>query len=322
MSMSSNASRSESQRWLDAIGEYLGAMARRNSSTNTIAAYRSDLASFVEYLTPPQGSPPRLETVDRLTVREYMGDQFDRGASRATVSRKLAALRSFFQHLVREGVLTKNPARLVSTPKASKDLPATPTAERANAIIDSIGAPPDKTPVRGAADRAVRDRLILELLYGAGLRASELEGLDYDDIDLDQGWLRVRGKGRKERDVPFGEKARESLEAYLEARSRMLRDGERPSALLVHRRGERLVRLSSRSIHRIVKRRGQELDGDPSLHPHALRHAFATHMLGEGADLRAIQELLGHANLSTTQRYTRLSLESLLEIYDRSHPKS
>jgi len=320
--MSSNAPPSESARWLAAIDEYLGSMARRNSSTHTLSAYRSDLVSFLRYLTPPQGAPPKPEAIDRLTVREYMGDQFHRGASRPTVARKLAALRSFFQHLVRQGVLSKNPARLVSTPKASKDLPATPTAERANAIVDSIGEQPNETSDPHEAARAVRDRLIFELLYGAGLRASELEGLNCDDVDLDQGWVRVRGKGRKERDVPFGGKARTALKAYLAMRARTLRDGEQEPALLIHRRGERLMRLSSRSIRRIVKKRAQELDGDPSLHPHALRHAFATHMLGEGADLRVIQELLGHANLSTTQRYTRLSLENLLEIYDRSHPKS
>jgi len=305
-----------------AVENYLSTLVRRNASPHTISGYRADLSGFVSYFTPPGGVTPEPEAIDRLAVREFMGAQFREGASRPTVARKLAALRSFFQFLVREGVIAKNPAKLVATPKIGKDLPATPSAERANALIESISSRPADDERRVEGDVAVRDRLIFELLYGCGLRVSELEGLDLADIDVGERWIRVRGKGRKERDAPFGERAEEALHGYLAIRARVLRVNEAHDALLVHRYGGRLMRLSARSIRRVVKRRALAFDGDPSLHPHALRHAFATHMLGEGADLRAIQELLGHANLSTTQRYTRLSLERLLDVYDRSHPKS
>lgn len=314
--------RSNSGGLAPAVERYLATLSRRSASRHTVSGYRADLSSFVSYFTPPDGAAPEPQAIDRLAVREFMGDEFRRGASRPTVARKLAALRSFFQFLVREGVIAKNPAKLVATPKIAKDLPATPTAERTNALIESIASDSAGSPASQDTEAVVRDRLIFELLYGCGLRVSELEGMDLADIDIEQRWIRVRGKGRKERDTPFGERAWEALERYLDGRARLLREGEDHEALLVHRFGGKLMRLSARSIRRIVKRRALAFDGDPSLHPHSLRHAFATHMLGEGADLRAIQELLGHANLSTTQRYTRLSLEKLLDVYDRAHPKS
>ncbi len=299
-----------------AATRFLDLLRLENASANTLAAYRADLNSFVAYFSPAGAAPPDPREIDRAAIREYMADQFARGASRATVARKLAALRSFFQFLVREGALVSNPAKLVATPKIPKKLPAVMTPEQANALVDSITADGEES-----ADRAARDRVIFELLYGCGLRVSELERLETGDIDFSERWLRVRGKGRKERDVPFGQKAGQALERYLPVRARLAGErGER--ALLLHRWGGKVRRLTARSIRRIVKRRAMELSGDSAMHPHALRHAFATHLLGEGADLRAIQELLGHASLSTTQRYTQLSLERLLEVYDQAHPKA
>ncbi len=303
-----------------AVERYLGALLRKDASPRTVEAYRLDLEQFIEYLTPPESDAPALKDIDRLGVREWMSDRFACGASKSTVARKLAAVRSFFQFLVKEGSLTANPARLVATPKLPKNLPPVPTAEEMNLLVDSV-EPGAETQGRNA-DKVVRDRAILELLYGCGLRLAELEGLNLEDIDWRERWIRVRGKGRKEREVPFGEKAAAALERYLEVRKKALPPDHEEPALLLHRWGGKLRRLSARSIERIVKRYAMALSGDSSMHPHTLRHAFATHLLGEGADLRAIQELLGHANLSTTQKYTQLSLEQLMAVYDKAHPKA
>ena len=294
------------------VERYLDSLRRKDASPRTIRAYQIDLEQFVGYL-------PDIEKVDRLAVREWMSDRFADGATKSTVARKLAAVRSFFQFLVKEGALDSNPARLVSTPKLPKNLPPVPTAEEMNRLVDSV-APADEKD--GSQDRIVRDRAIFELLYGCGLRVAELEGLDLEDFDWRERWIRVRGKGRKEREVPFGEKAAQALERYLEVRRKELPPNHEEPALFVHRWGGKLRRLTARSIERIVKRYGLSETGDSSLHPHTLRHAFATHLLGEGADLRAIQELLGHANLSTTQKYTQLSLEQLMAVYDKAHPKA
>jgi integrase/recombinase XerC len=218
---------------------------------------------------------------------------------------------------VREGSLAVNPAKLVSTPKTPKTLPVVMTPEQTNRLIDAVGSQrveQQKKAEERFPAKLARDRVILELLYGSGLRVAELVALDIEDFDWSQRWMRVRGKGRKERQTPFGRRAAEALERYLAARGH-----EKQRALLLNRSGKR---LTVRSVERIVKHYGLALSGDPSLHPHALRHAFATHLLGEGADLRAIQELLGHASLSTTQKYTQLSLEKLMEVYDRAHPKA
>jgi integrase/recombinase XerC len=226
----------------------------------------------------------------------------------------LASLRTFFNFLVREGTLKANPAKLVSTPKIPKTLPSVPTAEETNQLIDQV---------ENAAGAALRDRLIFELLYGCGLRVSELEGLNLADFDFGERWIRVRGKGRKERQTPYGKGVADVLAHYLEERRKYFRPSEpQNDALLLHRWRGRPARLTDRSIRRTVKKYAVAFTGDPSMHPHTLRHAFATHLLGAGADLRAIQELLGHASLSTTQKYTQLSLERLMQVYDEAHPKA
>ncbi len=297
----------EASPWKAHLERFTQSLERKNASPHTVRNYGMDITQFVTSFPDQVPSP---EDVDRLTVREFLGRLHEEGGSKRTVARKLAALRSFFTFLVREGVLASNPARLVASPKTPKDLPSVPSAEEMNAVVDSAG--PD----------VLRDRVVLELLYGCGLRVSELEGLNLGDIDWRERWIRVRGKGRKERDVPFGARAKTALAQYFEWR----RDQKAPESLdgpvLTHRWQKSWRRLTSRTIERIVKRRATATLGDPSFHPHTLRHAFATHLLGDGADLRAIQELLGHANLSTTQKYTRLSLERLMEVYDQAHPKA
>ena len=299
-----------------AVGRFLEELKRRGVSTHTRRNYGSDLRDFLNYFRREGLQPPPLAEFDRRAIREYLSACYGRGLAPRTLARRLAALRSFFQLAVREGTLAANPAALVSHPKIPKTLPDTPAAETVNHLIDAVGA--------GAAEesplRAARDRLIFELLYGCGLRLSELEALNLDDIDRAQKWIRVRGKGRKERETPYGTRAADALEQYLALRPIAAEDAQRP--LLVQRWRGRWRRLTSRSIARIVKRRGAALAGDPTLHPHALRHAFATHLLDAGADLRAIQELLGHASIGTTQKYTQVSIEKLLEVYDRTHPKA
>lgn len=315
---------------------FLDSLARANFSPETVRHYASDLKQFVEYFSPPGEAPPAPARIDAMMIREFMSDRFRRGNGNRSVARKLAAIRSFFQFLVREGTIAQNAARLVATPKLPKTLPTVMTAEQANTLIDSVASEAEggKRP-----DKPVRDRLIFELLYGCGIRVSELAGLDLDDIDRNERWLLVRGKGRKQRQVPFGRRAAEALERYLPARAvieqragkgcaargtepasgRPSSQRHSPRPLLLNPRGGR---LTARSIERVVKHYSLLFSGDPTLHPHALRHAFATHLLSDGADLRAIQELLGHASLSTTQKYTQLSLNELMAIYDRTHPKA
>ncbi len=291
------------------VERFLEELRRENASPHTVRAYATDLRQFLDYLSPPGLEPPSPDRVDALVIREWLGHLYRQRLNPVTLRRKLAAVRSFFRFLVREGLAETNVARLIRSPRAPKTLPRVPDAERTNALIDQIGD--------GRVERPfpARDRLIFELLYGCGLRVSELVGLDVADVDVQERWLRVRGKGRKERQTPFTTKAAEALENYLAVRR--ARPGER--ALLVNCRG---TRLSDRSVRRIVKFYAEILAGDPSLHPHTLRHAFATHLLADGADLRAIQELLGHARLSTTQRYTQVSLTDLIRVYDKAHPKA
>jgi len=291
------------------IGRFLEELRRENVSAHTVRAYESDLRQFLEYFTPPGGSPPELRQFDSLALREWLGDLYGRRLSAVTLRRKLAALRSFFRFLVRQGLAETNLPRLLRTPRAPQTLPRVMTPEQTGNLIDKVGAEDQEQPF------AARDRAIFELLYGCGLRVSELVGLNLEDLDLGTRWLRVRGKGRKERQVPFGRKAAEALERYLAVRRG--RAGER--GVFVNRAGGR---LSDRSVRRIVKFYAGLVAGDSSLHPHSLRHAFATHLLADGADLRAIQELLGHARLSTTQKYTQVSLTELLKVYDRAHPKA
>jgi integrase/recombinase XerC len=290
------------------VEQFLRALAGRNASAHTITAYRKDLERFADWA----GDGASWRTLDHLRIRAFLSHLYDQGLSKTSVARTLAALRSLYRWMAREGLAEANPAALVQTPKLPKKLPRVPTMEEMNAVLDA--ALPE-----GAAFPE-RDRLILELLYGSGVRNSELVGIELNDVRRAEDAILIRGKGKKERIVPFGDSAREALAAYLPARARLLAELQRTSrALLLNRRGGR---LTTRSVGRIVKRIAVACGLPPDVHPHTLRHAFGTHMLEEGADLRAIQELLGHERLSTTQRYTQLSMRHVMNVYDRTHPKA
>jgi integrase/recombinase XerC len=293
------------------IADYLDELRRTGASDHTVRAYDSDLRQFLEYFSPAGADPPLPADFDVLKLREWLGGLYDQRLDRMSMRRKLAAVRSFFRHMVRQGILRTNPARLVLTPKAAKKLPAVMTAEQANALVDAI--PSEQFQAAWPA----RDRAMLEFLYGCGLRAGELVGMNVDDIDFTERWVRVRGKGRKERQAPYGSKAAAALERYLPERSAAT--GKDEQAVFLNRRGRR---LTTRGLQGIVKLYAMLVAGDSSIHPHSFRHAFATHLLSDGADLRAVQELLGHARLSTTQKYTQLSLTDLMAVYDRAHPKA
>jgi integrase/recombinase XerC len=292
-----------------AIGRYLGELGRQNASRHTIRNYASDLEQFLAYCSPPGAEPPVPAAIDAPLLREWLTSLYDRQLDPISIRRKLAAVRSLFQFLLREKSVPSNVARLLRTPKAPKRVPIVPTAEQTNTLVDGVGEDKFESPYHE------RDVALFELLYGCGLRISELVGLNLDDFDLRDRCFRVRGKGRKERQVPYGEKAAVSLTKYLARRA--AQQGER--ALLVNHRGGR---LSDRGAREIVKFYARMISGDASLHPHSLRHAYATHLLADGADLRAIQELLGHARLATTQKYTQVSLTDLMTVYDKAHPKA
>jgi integrase/recombinase XerC len=291
------------------IAQFMAELERRNASPMTAQSYASDLRDFLDYLTPPGELPPDVAKIDLLMLREYLAAQYDRDLQAVTIRRRIAAIRALFRFLTREGLLAANPARLLRIPKIPTKLPQVITAEQAGGIIDgSLGVQPERPHPK-------RDRAILELLYGCGVRVSELAGLDLQDLDMAERWLRVRGKGRKERQVPIPGKSAESLLAWLQDRAA----DPRETAVFLNHHGRR---LTDRSIRTIVKFYASWIAGDNSVHPHSLRHAFATHLLQDGADLRAIQELLGHARLSTTQKYTQVSLTDLMAVYDKAHPKA
>jgi integrase/recombinase XerC len=291
------------------IRSYLAELARTGASAHSIRAYESDLGQFLAYLSPPELDPPAPRDIDLLILREWLASLYRDELDPASIRRKLAAVRSFFRFMLREGVIEINAAKLVRTPKAPKKLPEVMTAEQVNGLLDGVAAGRLERPL------PARDRAIFEVLYGCGIRVSELAGLNLEDIDRSQGWLRVRGKGRKERQVPLTGSAAEALERYLSERPIVRDEG---AVFLNHRGG----RLTTRGISGIVKLYATYLAGDPSVHPHSFRHAYATHLLADGADLRAIQELLGHARLSTTQKYTQVSLTDLMAVYDKAHPKA
>jgi integrase/recombinase XerC len=334
-----------------AIGKYLEYLrAVKNSSPHTISNYGKDLGQFVAYLSPPGLEPPALSVVTHNTIREFVGHLHDHGLQKSSIARKLAALRSFFKYCVREGRLQENPARLVPTPKLPKRIPSVLSAEEMNGFLNQLaemgpalstgGEVPKKRGRQSEnpspnklvklQDESLllrRDRALLELLYAAGLRVSELTGLNFADIDQKERVLRVVGKGDKERIVPYGTKAQEALEKYwplreelfLQASSSRGRHCDAPhtEAVFLNYAGRR---LTQRSVGRIVKKYVRLVNVNWDLHPHSLRHAFATHLLADGADLRAIQELLGHQSLSTTQKYTHASIRQLMDIYDKAHP--
>jgi len=252
------------------------------------------------------------KAIDHVAIRGFLSHLYQKGLSKASVARSLAAVRSLYRWLAQEGVVEQNPAKLVSTPKLPKKLPRVPTIEEMNSVLD--GQMPE------VAAFPERDRLLLELLYGCGIRNSELIGINLEDIRVSAEAILIRGKGKKERYVPFGGSVAAALAAYLPARQKVLADSRRTNpGLLLNQRGGR---LTVRSVGRIVKKIAVAKGLSPDVHPHTLRHAFGTHMLEEGADLRAIQEMLGHERLSTTQRYTQLSMKHVLAVYDQTHPRA
>ncbi len=279
----------------------------RNASPHTLRNYATDCRQFASFA----GATAELGTIQRTHIRTFLAAGHERGASRATQARHLASLRSLFRYCARQGWIRDNPARLLSAPRQANRLPDVPTTEQVNRWLDREAAPAEAAPF------PERERALLELLYGCGLRVSEAVGLGLRDVDSIRGRLRVLGKGRKQRLVPFGRKAQAALERYLMARAALPpRPADNP-ALFLNRRG---TRLTTRSVARIVKASARAFGLPSDLHPHTLRHAFASHLLSEGADLRAIQEMLGHRSLATTQRYTRTDMRQLAEVYDRTHP--
>ncbi|HEV2289238.1 MAG TPA: tyrosine-type recombinase/integrase [Candidatus Acidoferrales bacterium] len=315
------------------IGKYLHYLEYvRNASPKTIENYKIDLEQFLAYVTPPGERPMALTQIDHLVIREFLGQLYDRNLQKTSVARKLSALRSMLQYCVREGTLKQNPARLVARPKLPKRVPSVLTAEEINRMLDEMTTasatevsatrvkPKTARQMRNAEMILARDRAILELLYSSGLRVSELTGLDMTSINREEEMLHVFGKRRKERMVPYGGKAGKALENYWPAREEILaRAGDRENfkAVFLNLNGGRLTK---RTILNVVKRYARLLLQNSELHPHSLRHAFATHLLADGADLRSIQELLGHTSLSTTQRYTHATIDQLMAVYDKSHP--
>ncbi|HXX46568.1 MAG TPA: tyrosine recombinase XerC [Candidatus Acidoferrales bacterium] len=312
---------------IDKFIEYL--KYERNASPETIREYRRDVRQFHEFLTPPGETAPALSEIDHNIVREYVNWMYDRRLEKASIARRLSSLRTFFRFCVREKLARQNPARLVATPKLPKRVPRVLTPEELNGFLDHLGSNGEQsrrarklTPQSDEESKILlkRDRAILELLYASGLRVSEIVGLNLGDIDRNGRMLRVLGKGRKERVVPYGGKASAALEAYWPMRGELLAKtgskGNHEAVFLNHLGG----RLTDRSVNMLVKKYARLANVNWDLHPHSLRHAFATHLLADGADLRAIQELLGHVSLSTTQRYTQASIRQLMDVYDKAHP--
>ncbi len=309
------------------VAEYMVVLtAERGSSEHTIRAYRRELDSFAAFLARRCGSAVVPTQIEHPVIREYLGTLYGKNLSKPSVARALAAIRSWFAWLARKGHIEQNPARLVATPKLPKHLPRVPGMEQVNQVLDGMGSGSTAKNVEETRPETAwveRDRVILELLYGCGIRNAELVGLDLEDIQWSNECLLVRGKGRKERYVPLGDAAAAAIRAYLPSRTEKLRAAKHATeALLLNARLRGNGRLTTRSVGRIVKQLAIANGLAADVHPHTLRHAFGTHMLEEGADLRAIQEILGHARLSTTQRYTHLTSGQVAAVYDRTHPRA
>jgi len=318
----------------------------RRASEHTLRAYGREVRGFAEYLVETLGEDGEIKRVEHTHIRAYLAVLFDRGLTKASVARALAAVRSWFKWLARSGYVESNPAQLVSTPKLPKHLPRVPGIEELNRVLNSLsgstavaqgkkishpaasrlnGAPGDEGG--DAAAWPARDRVIFELLYGAGIRNSELCGLDLSSILWGDDAIRVFGKGRKERLVPLGDEAAAAIRAYLPERKERLEVAGKgklvhEGPLLINARARGGCRLTTRSVGRIVKQIALSRGLAADVHPHTLRHAFGTHMLEEGADLRAIQEMLGHERLSTTQRYTQLTVGQVQRVYEETHPRA
>jgi integrase/recombinase XerC len=298
----------------------------RGASAHTLRAYQRELHNFAAYIAEHYGKQQSVVSIEHTHIRAYLGTLYDRGLSKASAARALAAIRGWFKWLARGGYIEQNAASLVATPRLPKHLPRVPSIEQMNRVVDSVGD--------DAASWPARDKAILEVLYGCGMRNAELTGLNLDDIHWANEAILVHGKGQKQRYVPLGDAAAQALRSYLAEREALLAAAEKARgaatpALFINlqlrglgKAGGGQARLTTRSVGRIVKRiailRGLSAD----VHPHTLRHAFGTHLLEEGADLRAIQELLGHERLSTTQRYTQLTTAQLTQVYDHTHPRA
>ncbi len=300
----------------------------RGASAHTVRAYAREVRNFAEYLRETLGDGASVKQVEHLHIRAYLGLLYERGLTKASAARALAAVRSWFKWLAKEGTVAQNPALLVSTPKLPKHLPRVPSMEEVNRVLNSLdGEGPVAKEKNDAVAWPERDRVIFELLYGCGIRNSELVGLDMGSVKWRDDAMLVRGKGRKERLVPLGDEAAVALKAYLPLReAKLLAAGKGalvangPLMMNLRMRGD--CRLTTRSVGRIVKAIALSRGLAADVHPHTLRHAFGTHMLEEGADLRAIQEMLGHERLSTTQRYTQLTVGQVQKVYDETHPRA
>jgi len=288
-----------------------------HAAFNTIRSYRVDLSDFTRFLSGDLGADPSCETrgagsgdVTHVEVRRFLGECYRKGLTKATVSRKLAALKSFFKYMLEEGLIQENPLTLVSAPRYKRPLPEYLSMQEVLQLLDSPAG-------TGVLD--LRNKALLELLYATGIRAGELVRIDMEDMDLSARWVRVTGKGNKERLVPFGRHAGQALLAYARRRRTLLKEKYQEKAFFLNRLG---TRLTSRSVQRVVAKQIQHCAISRRISPHALRYTFATHLLDAGADLRSIQELLGHESISTTQRYTHVSLRRLRESYYKAHPRA
>jgi integrase/recombinase XerC len=318
---------------MEALAERFLAMLanERGASEHTVRAYAREVRSFVAYLGETLGGDCPIGAVEHLHIRAYLALLYERGLTKASAARALAAVRSWFKWLAKEGKVAQNPALLVSTPKRPLHLPRVPSMEEVNRVLDSLeGAGGSSAGEKGKAETAAwpeRDRVIFELLYGCGIRNSELVGLDMGHVRWKDDAILIRGKGKKERLVPLGDEAAAALRVFLPLREAKLAAGGKgklihngPLVTNLRMRGD--CRLTTRSVGRIVKAIALSRGLAADVHPHTLRHAFGTHMLEEGADLRAIQEMLGHERLSTTQRYTQLTVGQVQRVYDETHPRA
>ena len=304
------------QEYISRFGDYL--KYERNASPHTLRNYMSDLDQFLDFVCPRDSKGERsaadITKIDHITIREFLATLYGQQRKKASIARKLATLRSFFKFLCREELIELNPARLVSSPRLEKRLPKVLPIDEMFRFLET----PDTATMLGR-----RDRAILELMYATGCRVAELAALDLDDLDFKRESVLLQGKGRKERIVPFGSKAKQTLCDYIDSRGELLAaapESKRDTrALFLNYQG---TRITTRSIGRMIEKYVRECAMLHDISPHSLRHSFATHMLSAGADLRAIQELLGHASLSSTQIYTHVSIEQLMQVYDKAHPRA
>ena len=306
----------------------------RGASEHTLRAYTREISAFAEYLCDSLGASAEMPSVEHTHIRAYLARLYDRGLTRASAARALAAIRSWFKWMAQQGIVQQNAASLVRTPKLPKHLPRVPSSEDVNRVLDGMEQATARAAKQGRAtvdDRAARwperDRAIWELLYGCGIRNSELVGINLADLHWSNDAILVRGKGRKERYVPLADAGAIAVREYLPARAARLQKAGKgklldDGPLLINATARGAARLTTRSVGRIVKAIAIDRGLPADVHPHTLRHAFGTHMLEEGADLRAIQELLGHERLSTTQRYTQLTANQIQQVYDNTHPRA